>query len=570
MKILGIQTGGHDSSAALLVDGRLVADVPEERFSRQKNDCGFPLQAIQYCLQHAGIGSEELDCIALPSNRLFRPLVRIMKFAPQHAVTQFKNGRIMEAPWTPSREVAPEDAMPLNLPRFGLSPKCRIFFAGHHAAHAASAYYSTPLAKERCVIATLDGVGDFSIGIWIGENGRLSLVQRYMENGSLGWFYSNVTEALGWRQSGDEWKTMGLAACGTPRPGILDGFHPEYVDGVLVREHDYGVFGAWQNGGTAHYHGPDAVRLAEIVARFGRENVAAEAQRVLEAQVTSLLFHWLEKERCTRLLCAGGVFQNVKLNQALWYSGRVSDFWIYPNPSDAGLAAGAAFLAHATHGGECSPITDVALGPSFATDEIRRMLRSRGLPFREVTNPAEAAVAHLLEDRAVAWFQGRLEAGSRALGNRSILISPCRVENKDRVNAKIKYRESFRPFGASILAEYADEYLVRPRDERYMMSTFQVKEAWRSRMPAVVHVDGTTRPQLVHREANPLYHELISRFGQVTGVHAILNTSFNVNKEPIVCTPGEAIRTFFDSGLDVLVLDRFVLEKAAEWMGPER
>jgi carbamoyltransferase len=253
------------------------------------------------------------------------------------------------------------------------------------------------------------------------------------------------------------------------------------------------------------------------------------------------------------------------MNQALWQSGRLSEQWIYPNPGDAGLAAGAGLLAHATLCPEipCEPLRHFSLGPEYSSEDIRSMLKQRGLSFREVPNPAEATVPYLLENHVIGWFQGRMEAGPRALGNRSILMDPRRRENKDIINKKIKFRETFRPFCPSMLSSRVEDYLVNSRDERFMISSFPVRDAMRALMPAVVHVDGTVRPQVVHRETHPLYYELIERFGHASGIEALLNTSFNINGEPIVCTPRDALRTFFDSGLDVLVMDKFIVEKPA-------
>jgi carbamoyltransferase len=562
MKILGLNVG-HDAAAALAVDGKLVADVAEERFSRVKNDCSFPLSAIDYCFRVGGISSEDLDCIALPTNDLPEVCRLLFRLTPRHEALRFNYGS-SELFIANEASNIPKNTLPLYLQAFLLSPRCKFFIAGHHAAHAASAFYTSGAVMERSLVATLDGAGGgASITIWRGEQGALSLLQKYSEESSLGWFYSNVTEALGWRHSSDEWKVMGLAPYGIPNPGALKGFHPEFQEGMLVEPYDYGKFTTWPDHGSRHYHGKDAIRIAKICEKIGRENLAAEAQRVVEEQVLRLILPWLEKENTSKLICAGGFFLNVKVNQRLWESGKLSFQWIYPNPGDAGLAAGAALLATAIQFG-CipgEPIDHLSLGPEFSTSELAVLLKERGLVFREVSNPAEAAIPYLRDNRVVGWFQGRMESGPRALGNRSILMSPQKTENKDIINTKVKFREAFRPFCPSILAEKANQYFLRPRDERFMLSSFSVREEARSAMPAVVHVDGSARPQLVHRRILPLFHELIDRFGESTGVHALLNTSFNIKGEPIVCTPREAIRTFFDTGLDVLVIDRFVVEK---------
>lgn len=563
MKILAVHHG-HDASAALVRDGKVIADAPEERFSRRKHERSFPLQAIEFCLRQGNMSAEEIDCISLPERKLSAIHQCVFALAAQHPSVEFNNCGAPNRTRVRSGPGPDGVALPFYMHPFRLSPKCLFFLAGHHAAHAASAYYSAGVGPERVLVVTMDGNGEgMSIGIWRGEGNGLSLLKSFDRNGSLGWFYSNVTEALGWRHSSDEWKVMELAPFGTPEPNALRKFHPEYSDGRLIRQHYFPRFKVWDQYGDRHYNGYDTEGIASLVKTLGREKVAAEAQSILEAQAGKVIFPWLEKERTGSLLGAGGLWLNVKMNQALWQSGRLSEQWIYPNPGDAGLAVGAALLAHATLCPEipCEALRNPSLGPEFSATEIRRTLDERRLCHKEVSNPAEAAIPYLLENRAVAWFQGRMEPGPRALGNRSILMDPRRAENKDLINAKIKFREAFRPFCPSILAPQMSEYLVNSRDERFMMSSFPVRDEYRSKMPAVVHVDGTARPQAVHRETHPLYYELIERFGQATGVFAVLNTSFNLKGEPIVCTPRDALRTFFDSGLDVLIMDKFVIEK---------
>jgi carbamoyltransferase len=561
MKILGLHLG-HDASATLVVDGRVVADVLEERFSRRKHERSFPFCSIEFCLRQGGITSNELDCIAIPGSAFPKLLRCIFGMAQKHDAIEFNLGKPRKVRVAGKPEPS-KFGLPSYFHRFQLSDKCLFFLAGHHAAHAASAYYPSGI-DDRALVATLDGIGEgISVGLWRAEQGKLLPLQLYGRGSSLGWFYSNITEALGWRHSSDEWKVMGLAAYGKPEPEALSGLHPEYHDGQLAHSHEYTPFKIWDYNGERHYNGGDTQCIVEIGTRLGRENLAAEAQRVVEEQTMRLLLPWLEKEALSTLLCAGGVFLNVKLNQKLWQSGKILQQWIPPNPGDGGLAMGAALLAHADLCPkiQCNPIRHVSLGPEFSSDEIRKTLRERGLDFEEVDNAADAAIFHLIKNRVVGWFQGRMESGPRALGNRSILMDPRRVENKALINAKVKFREAFRPFCPSILAAKAFEYLVNPRDERFMASSFSVKKEYRLKMPAVVHVDGTTRPQFVHREEHPLYYELIEHFGKKTGVYALLNTSFNVKGEPIVCTPRDALRTFFDSGLDVLIMNQFVVKK---------
>ena len=564
--VLGIQSG-HDAAAALVVDGCIVADAAEERFSRAKNDSSFPLQAVAFCLDYASIGSEDLDAIALPTAFIHSSVEAFIDIPQSQRPTESRpiSSRVKRMALQYVLNTKRHDTvLPAYQRPMTLSKKCEIILVGHHKSHAASAYYTSGLNEERTLVVTMDGVGDeSSVTLWKGEANQLKRLKHWGGEGSLGWFYSNCTEALGWRHGSDEWKTMGLAPYGTPRPGALSGFHPVFRGGVLVQPHRYVNGGAWLDHSAYHYHFDDAYALEHLVRKLGREDFAAEAQRIFQEQANEIILPWLAKVNTRHLCAAGGAFLNVKANQDIWYSGALDTQWIYPNPGDAGLAAGAALCAyferHPSKRHERLP--DAYLGPQYSNDEIREILDSRGLNYECVDDaPREAAMA-LAENRIIGWFQGRMESGPRALGNRSILMSPLREENKDIINRCVKYREAFRPFCPSLLEERSADYLVNSRDERFMVTSFLVKEEKRDRIPAVVHVDGTARPQMVSRQTNPRYHDLIMAFGDLTGEYVILNTSFNVKGEPIVCTPREALRCFFDTGLDVLFLGDYKLVK---------
>jgi carbamoyltransferase len=560
--ILGIQTG-HDAAAALIVDGKIIADAAEERFTRVKNDCSFPLSAIAFCLNYAGIKPEELDAIALPHNYL-PPSVRLFFDIPKNRLptikSRLKQTILQYAPISKKTDTI----LPLYQRPLKLSSKCKIILVGHHKAHAGSAYYTSGLYDERALVVTMDGIGDSSsITIWKGQANKLEHLKSWGGEASLGWFYSNCTEALGWRHGSDEWKTMGLAPYGKTHPGALDGFHPVFKSGALIKPHKYVNGGAWLDHSAYHYHFDDAYELEKIAKRLGREDFAAEAQRVFQAQVNEIIPPWLKKLNTRHLCAAGGAFLNVKANQEIWYSGELDTQWIYPNPGDAGLAAGAAlcvfYETHPKHKHQLLP--DVYFGPEFSNEEIKRTLDERGLEYEYTDNPSLAAAEYLADNKIIGWFQGRMESGPRALGSRSILMSPLKEENKDIINRCVKYREAFRPFCPSMLYEKSAEYLINSRDERFMVTSFAVRKEKRNKIPAVVHVDGTARPQMVKKESNARYYELIKAFGDKTGEYIILNTSFNVKGEPIVCTPREAIRCFFDTGLDVLILGNYKIVK---------
>jgi carbamoyltransferase len=551
----------------LVVNGELVADVAEERFSRIKHDAALPVAAIGSCLEMAGLEMADLDVVAVPTtsqswglNELFDlyggPHEQSPGFArAAETATRLAGGRRVQAP--PRR--------PLYARRYPLGPGTDLVKVGHHHAHAASAYYTSGYAGRQIVV-TLDGIGDgVSTGIWRAEGGLIEPIEQFDGSGSLGWFYGTVTEALGWRHGDGEGRTMGLAAYGDPDAarGALDGFHPRFENGALVEPHDFGPVYSWVEGGTPEWHLEEAGQIAGAIRRVGREHLAAEAQRVLEEQVAEIVYPLLRREGTRALSCAGGVFLNVKLNQRIRASGHVDRLHVYPNPGDAGLAAGAAL--HAFHAAEpnaeISAIRHIYLGPEYTEDDVAALLSVRRLDAVRRGDVAEFAARQLAEGKIVGWFQGRMESGPRALGSRSILMSPAPAENKDLLNARVKFREPFRPFCPSLSAERAGEYLRDAAIERFMITSFDVRDAKRDAIPAVVHVDGTVRPQTVERDANPRYAELIDAFAELTGEAAVLNTSFNVQGEPIVCHPREAIRAFYDTGIDCLVMGEHVLTK---------
>ena len=566
MKILSFNYG-HDSSACIIVDGEVIAAIAEERLTRAKNDATFPISAIQWCMEWAGVESTEFDMV-VSAGRTLRLDTRAFFDFPERSGAEVTGLKVRIKSAIRDKYFSGMGAikgdLPLYCEKIQLKKDCKIVTVEHHLAHAASAYYTAGLGDSKTLIATMDGIGDVtSCALWIGENNKIVPLRSYGGTSSIGWFYGNATEGLGWRHGSDEWKVMGLAPYGKPSPGILDGFHPEFSDGKLIRPHDYGEFGIWKDHGSQHFHGQDAASLGEIAQKMSREDFSAEVQRVVEEQMLAFVVPALRQEGTRTVCCSGGCFLNVKFNQRLWYTGEVDDQWIYPDPGDAGLAVGAGLHAYyqSNPSKHNTRMKHLYWGPSYSDDEIETILKERGLVFERPLDLASRVADLLVKNYAIGWFQGRMEAGPRALGGRSILMSPLHSENKDRINAKVKYRESFRPFCPSLLAEHRDTYLKNARDERFMITSFEVREEKREAIPAVVHVDGTVRPQLVYRETNERYYDLIKAFGERTGEHLILNTSFNVKGEPIVCSPREAIKCFFDTGLEALVLGSFVVLK---------
>ena len=563
MFVLGISCE-HDASACLVVDGVIVADAAEERFTRIKHDSGFPCGAINYCLETAGISSEDLDVVALGGRFLPIGMERyfVLSQGQESCLAEMRPIETKARHLLLSR--TPLD-LPIYMKRFPLSPKCRFIGVEHHLSHAAASYF-TRGRREKSMVLTMDGIGDdVSVAIWTGEENTLSPVKKWGREGSLGWFYSNVTEGLGWQHGDGEGTTMGLAPYGdSVKVGDrLDRFHPVFIEGELAVPFHYGQASFVNEHGNYHWHFPEAGEIHAIAHECGAANVAARAQEIIEQQVLSIVLHWSRTLGLSHLACGGGLFLNVKLNQHLWRDANLDDLWIYPNPGDAGLAVGASLYVWHQLG---QPRTTLQLehlyhGPSYSDVDIRSILESRGLSYREVSNPSLEAAGLLASNKIVGWFQGAMEAGPRALGNRSILMSANYPENKDILNARVKFRQAFRPFCPAILYEKKDQYLEGGRDGAFMITAFEVTAEKRDKVPAVVHADGTVRPQTVRHETNPRFHALIEEFGTLTGEYLVLSTSFNVRGEPIVCHPREAIRCFFDTGIDALVIGNFILEK---------
>lgn len=577
-KVLGIHIG-HDSTAALVIDGEIIASVSEERFNRIKHYAGLPVEAIAYCLEAGKIGFGGLDEVALTSawsqpEKLMQLMNLKLEPLTQKDVEQRADGfleRVINLARGAYRSWRPDDSAefpPIYFHQKWKTPRAvparRV---EHHLAHAASAFYSSGLS-EPTLVFTADGVGNRrSVCVWRADlPARFELLYSEGVQGSLGFFYGLVTEGLGWWVGDGEGKTMGLAPYGKPEKAaeVLDKYCPHYENGRLVRPHDFGQIATWLDTGTLHCHFPEAKEVFELVEKYGREHIAAEAQRVLEGEMIPFVQHWLKKEGTRKACFAGGLMLNVKMNQRLWESGALDLQHIFSEAGDAGLPAGAALYANAALGGKIArePIRHIYWGPEYNDKYIEYLLKERGLKFTRADDVAVAAADRLAAGKIVGWFQGRMEAGPRALGARSILMDTSKAENKDIINARVKFREGFRPFCPSMTPKAAAQLLdPRARPERFMITSFDVQPSQRHRIPAVVHADGTARPQIVEEDMNPLFHRLLVEFGKRAGTECLLNTSFNIKGEPIVCNPREAIRCFFDTGLDSLVLGSYILDK---------
>ena len=574
LTILGVHFA-HDAAAALIQGGRVVAHSAEERFNRVKHYGGAPARAIGFCLEWAGLKIEDVDVIT-STRPLDEPL-----FAGTFCLSEERVSRLVPPPPGTYLDVVRKAAravgvlpplaveMPVIAPSHVLThevhERTEILRVGHHLAHAANAYHTSGF--ENCLVITADGVGDeSSLAVWRAQGGKLERIRSFGPEGSLGWFYGIVTEALGWQVGDGEGKTMGLAPYGDPdafEDELLLPWLPRYVNGELATPVDFGTIGSYPMLDTHNWHFLRVAPIVKLVERYGPENVAAKAQRLLEEEMVGFISHWLRAEGTRTLATSGGVFLNVKVNQEVVEQDLVDDYYVFPDAGDSGLPIGSALAVWQERRGSgvLPPISDAYWGPRYSNDEIKAVLDTRNLRYRRRDDIVGDTADLLASGKIVGWFQDRAESGPRALGARSILMDPRGPENKDVINARVKYREAFRPFCPSMTEEGARRYLTQTHRDRYMVCASSVKEGAAEDLPAVVHVDGTVRPQVVTPELGR-YHRLIQAFGERTGVPVLLNTSFNIKGEPIVSTPSEAIRCFYDTGLDALAIGDFLLTKS--------
>jgi len=579
--VLGVNAYHADSSACILVDGELVAAAEEERFRRLKHWAGVPTLAIRFCLEEAGVGLGEVDHLALnrnPKANLGKKLAYTIarRPSPRLVLERLANVRA----W-----LGVGDAIRRDFP--GEDLRARIHRVEHHLAHLASAFFVSPY--QEAVAVSVDGFGDFASTAWgFGRGGELSLDGRVYFPHSLGAFYQAITHFLGFHHYGDEYKVMGLAPYGEPT--YVD--HLQKVvrlepDGTFrlaldyFRHHRESTSYEWLDQiprSDAMYSerldellGPRRAPDAELTQRH--KDIARSAQIVYEDAFFHLLGALHRRYACDTLVVAGGCGQNSVANGKIYERSPFHRAYVPASPPDAGGAIGAAAVVwHRLNGGRRHQIGDSPfLGPSFNSEQIARLLEDQADPVSESRSHVERVSdsSKLCERTAkavadglvVGWFQGRMEWGPRALGNRSIVCDPRRADMKKILNDKIKRRESFRPFAPSVLRSDVADWFETDDDVPFMSKVFTIREEKRALVPAVTHVDGTGRLQTVDRELNPLYLDLIAAFRDLTGVPMVLNTSFNEN-EPIVCRPEEALDCFLRTDMDVLVLNDYFIERA--------
>lgn len=562
MNVLGISCYYHDAAAALVSDGRVIAAVEEERFTRRKHDHRFPREAIDYCLREGRISVDEIDLVCFYEKPL-RKLERVL-------MTGLGSRPISEPLLSRQLGLAIHEQLFLDkVLRRTIGYRGPLVYSEHHLSHAASAFYPSPFAEA--AILTVDGVGEWATTQEaIGEGKQIRKLREIRYPHSLGLLYSALTAFLGFKPNSDEYKVMGLAAYGEPKlRERVRKLVKRFPDASIALDMDYFSF----DRDTKRMYSDLMVELLGTPRNAGDpitdrdRDLAASLQAVLEEDLLAMTEDLYKQTAVPNLCLAGGVALNGVANARILRDGPFRQVWVQPAAGDAGGALGAALLAYYAQPGtlrNALPSHDTLLGPSFGESEIISLLKREGANYTEFRDEETlySRVAELIHrNRIIGWFQGRVEFGPRALGNRSILANPCNPDMQHILNARIKFREDFRPFAPAVLEECAERYFDCDSPSPYMLFVFDVKHAMRSVLPAVTHVDGSARVQTVNRRENPRFYRLIEAFGKRSGVPVLINTSFNVRGEPIVCTPEDAYRCFMKTDIDYLVLDRFLVEK---------
>ena len=597
MRILGISAFYHDSAASLVVDGEIIAAAQEERFTRKKHDKRFPHQAVDFCLSQGGLKLADVDFVAFydkPFLKFDRLVETYLAFAPKG----FKSFRMAIPVWLKEKLFQKGLLTERLKDHLGedFDPK-KLLFSEHHQSHAASAYFPSPY--DEAIVLTMDGVGEWATtSAAIGRGDKLEMIKEIHFPHSLGLLYSAFTYYTGFKINSGEYKVMGLAPYG--RPVYADAIREHLIDvkddGSFRLNMDYFDYCTGDRSTNRKFDklfgGPP--REAEQRLTQREMDLAASVQVIIEEVVIKLGRGLREETGIGNLCLAGGVALNCVANGKLLRENIFDDIWVQPAAGDAGGALGAALTAYHIFKGQPRKALNGArdrmqgsyLGPDFTQDEIQNALTEIGARFtvHEEEEMLEETAQALSEGLAVGWFNNRMEFGPRALGARSILGDPRSPETQTVLNLKVKYRESFRPFAPSVLGDRVSEWfehegvspymlMVAPvREDKQIPMTDEQKELFgieklkvpRSQIPAVTHVDYSARLQTVHEDTNPLYHRLITKFYEKTGCPVVVNTSFNVRGEPIVCTPEDAFRCFMGTELDVLTIGRCVLRKAEQ------
>ena len=554
MYFLGICSNFHDPAVALIRDNKIVAFVEEERFNRIKHSEGFfPHRALEWVLKKEGIKITDIDKIGYYANPTMSNMV--FQKIPQIVRSPIKIAGALR--WKEKLK-----RLPLEGLKHHFKYKGEIEYIEHHLCHAASTFFLSGIKKSN--ILTIDGNGEAaSTTMRYGNVSEIELLYEIKVPHSLGYVYNAITEFLGFERNEGEGKVMGLAPYGDTYYPIFDKFIKLTKNGFVI---DTRIITS-ENPIQPVYFTDYVVkklgepRLPSEKIEKRHQDIAYSLQERLEQTALHLVERFIEITGNKNLCLAGGVTLNCKMNGRILESGLIDDIFIQPAAGDAGCALGAAlWLAH-EEGFKFKKLEHVYFGPEYSDEEVEKALKIAKIPYEKISDPSGTAAELLAQGKIVGWFQGRMEAGPRALGNRSILADPRDPEIKDKLNYLVKHREPFRPFCPSLLDKAKKEYLENAYESPFMILSFKVPEEKRKEIPGVVHVDGTVRPQTVTKEANPKYYKLISEFEKLTGVPVVLNTSFNDKGQPIVENPGQAVKMFFGTGMDALIIENFLIKK---------
>lgn len=568
MRIIGISPDVWISSAAIIEDGKIIAASAEERFNRQKASQVFPVEAIKYCLEQANVSIEDIDYISMAWN----PGINIQSANARFSkLIRWRGEQLYAVPSTLLANFPLPDVECIEQKLIFRNGELPIIYVNHHCAHAANAFFLSPFSEA--AILTVDGKGEKETCFFgKGNDNNIQRFQSIHMPHSLGLFYSSLTEYLGFRPHSGEWKVMALASSDEGENEYYEKFKTLISledEGRFELDLSYFSYYTFDKQTTMYTEkliqlfGPPRLRDSKIEKRH--IEIASALQRIFEDAATHLLLYLYEQTKCEKLVFSGGCAMNSVFNGKISDLTPFKDVFISSCPDDSGTSIGAALYLYNSilmNKRRNIPLHNY-WGPSFSNEEIKTTIdkyKLKGVFHADI----EKTVAQLIaEGSLVGWFQGKMEFGQRALGNRSILADPRNARVKDLVNHAVKFRESFRPFAPAVLEEDASLYFEGQGSVSvpFMEKVYKVKDGKRELIPAVVHVDGTSRVQTVSKLLNPLFHNLIREFKNITGIGVVLNTSFNLNGEPIVCSPTDAVKTFFQCGLDYLVLGNYLVSK---------
>lgn len=568
MKILGISCYYHDSSASLLIDGRIISAAEEERFTRKKHDNSFPINSINFCLEKNNLTISDIDIIGFYE----KPITKFERLMSQHLQSFPKSLKVFLSS-TPSW-LNEKLRVVSRIRKLGYEKD--ILFIAHHMAHAASSFLVSPF--EKSAILTADGVGEWTtLAYGYGENNNIKLLKEIRFPHSIGLLYSTITAFLGFSVNNSEYKVMGLSPYGNMDRKTNRYYH------LLKKVIDIKEDGSFRlDMSYFRYHFADRMPSKKLALLLGEErkkdstltkrhkDIAAALQLLTEEVMTKILIHVRKETNSENIVMVGGVALNSVYNGKILRETGFKRIWMQPNASDGGTSLGVCSYIYNTILGNKRnyAMKDAYLGPGYSNEEIKEFLDSNKIKYTTFNSDQElikTTADLLINNNVIGWFHGKMEWGPRALGNRSILSNASNKEMQDILNLKVKHREKFRPFAPVVCEDDALKYfecdIPIPETTDYMLMVYPIKKEWQEKIPAVTHVDGSGRLQTVRREQNQLYYDLIKKFGELSGIPILINTSFNIRGEPIVCTPKDAYKCMMGTGIDYLVIGKFLVKR---------